>query len=111
MSTYLRRTTLAVLSLLLLTSCGFYMAPVMPPSGLLFGSVKAPIDTNADNTTIGSKTGEAASISILGLFAFGDCSINSAARDGNMSTVTHADYNYTNVLWIYQSFTTIVYGD
>lgn len=102
---------LVLVSLLFLSGCGFYMAPVMPPQGLLFTSTSAPLDTNVERTEIGDKTGESTAISILTLFAFGDCSVESAARNGNIDTVTYADYSYINVLGIYQGFTTIVYGN
>jgi hypothetical protein len=102
----------ACLFLVFLTGCGIgYFSPVVPPMGIFFESTKAPMDINVERTELGSKQGEANSVSILGLFAFGDCSISTAARNGSIKTVNHADYSYLNVLGIYQSYTTIVYGD
>jgi len=91
--------------------CAFYQAPVVPPGGLLFANTKAPMDVDTDKTETGTKIGEASTLSILSLFTFGDCSINAAAQNGNLKTVNHVDYSYTNVLGVYQNFTTIAYGD
>jgi len=107
--------TLAVLSVVafLVTSfvgCG-YVAPVVPPQGFLYAQVKAPMDTNMDDTKLGAKKGEASSMSILGLIATGDAGVKAAAAQGNITTVTAIDYEYTNILGFYQKFTTIVYGD
>ncbi len=100
-------------SLFLTTGCGLvgYYAPVMPPSGLFFSSVQAPIDIDADPTTFGMKAGQSSAFSVLGLFAFGDASVASAARDGNLTTIHHLDYDYLNVLFIFQRFTTTAYGE
>lgn len=100
-----------IIAVALSLGCAYYSAPVMPPGGALFENVKGPIDTDAENTPIGYRCGESKSISILGLFAFGDCSISSAAHNGAIKTVEHVDYAYLNVLGIYQAFTTIAYGE
>ncbi len=101
-----------LLCLVVMPGCaGIWFAPVMPPQGGMFTAISGPMDTDVDQTTIGSRSGSASTICVLGMFAFGDASISAAAEDGNLSTVNHVDYSYLNVLGIYQSFTTIVYGD
>lgn len=109
----MRRFILATLclSLLLTAGCGGYFAPVMPPSGLAFTAIKAPIDTDADKTPVASKSGESSSFSIFLLFAFGDASVNSAAENGGLTTIDQVDYSYLNILGLFQSFTTIVHGE
>ncbi|MBN1902319.1 TRL-like family protein [Candidatus Sumerlaeota bacterium] len=102
--------SLVILSLAL-TGCMTYSAPVIPPSGLIFQNSKAPMDINIEKTEIGMKTGTSNSISILGLIAFGDCSIKAASQNGGVNAIDHADYEYFNILGIYQRFTTIVYGN
>ena len=99
------------LCLFSLSGCAYYVAPVMPPSGFLFASFEAPIDTDANQTKVAPKMGASSSSSILCLFAFGDASVNSAARNGNISTIDHVDYAYLNIVFIYQKFTTKVYGE
>ena len=50
-------------------------------------------------------------IAILGLFSSGDGSVRTAAANGGISEVKHIDYEYKNVLGIYQRYTTVVYGN
>ena len=94
--------------LLLLSGC--LSAPFEPPVGLV-SVIKAPLSTEG-NWEMGSKSGESSSISILlGLVAVGDCSISTAAEAGGVSKVNHVDYEYRNILGIYQKATVIVYGE
>ena len=90
--------------------CGM-VAPVVPPMGLIYNNVKAPIDINVDKTSFGTKRGEASVVAILGLFSGGDGSIQAAAKDGGITTVNHVDYEFTSVLGVYQRYATVVYGD
>lgn len=104
---------IALLALALggLGCAGVYQAPVMPPGGA-FTNVNAPLDTDVEPSTMeGSKRGEASTHNILGLVAWGDASIAEAARDGEIQSVEHADYEFLNVLGIYSQFTTVVEGE
>lgn len=94
-----------------LSGCVTYRAPVMPPPGVFFTSVQAPLDTDAAATNVGSKVGMSSSVSVFGMFAFGDASVESAARDGNISSIHHLDYEYLNVLFLFQKFTTRAHGE
>lgn len=99
------------LCVLLLTGCAGYSAPVVPSLAPVFTNTKAPLDIDLDETRLGSKVGKASTTSVL-FFAFGDASIAAAARDGGITTIRHADYEYLNVFFgIYTSFTTVVRGD
>lgn len=104
--------TLAVV--LLLSGCTFsisaYSAPVMPPQGLLFSNVRSVVDVDTESTPVDGLSGEASSIAILSLFAVGDASITTAARDAGINRVDHVEYEYFNVLGIFQQFTIIAYG-
>jgi hypothetical protein len=102
---------LLMLGVLFLTGCAWYSTPVVPPLGLIYAQYKAPISTNFNGTKTGSKTGTAESTSILGWIALGDCSTNTAAKNGNIQTINYADYEYMNVLGVFQSFKTTVYGE
>ena len=91
---------------------GCMTAPFQPSSGLLFTDTKAPLQLDYDNTDLGHKIGTGSSTSILGLFAFGDCSVQAAAKDGGIKTIKHTDYEFTNVLFgIFTKTTVYVYGD
>ena len=89
----------------------FMTAPVVPPQGLLFSSTSAPLDVDLDKTQLGSKQGTASTACILGLVAFGDASTQAAARSAGITTINHADYKTFNVLGLFSSYTTVVYGD
>ncbi len=93
----------------MLTGC--YCAPVKPPVGYFYSDYKSPLDADYDKTAVGMKSGSAESISILGLFATGDCSAKTAAENGGIHTIQGADYTFYNVLGVYQRFNTVVYGE
>lgn len=101
----------AILAVVVLTLCSCYSAPVMPPGGMIYSEIAAPLDVDANNTDMGGKTGWAETMSILGLVAMGDCSVEAAAKQGGIKTVKHLDYKYMNVLGIYQKFTVVAKGD
>lgn len=105
----LARTLLAVILITPLTSC-YFAAPVVPPIGMVYSDIKAPMDPDFNSTAAPSKSGKAMATTILGLVATGDCSIKAAAENGGLSTIDSADYKYFNVLGVYQTFTTIVHG-
>ncbi len=107
-------TLTAILFLaLLLFSTGCMMAPVVPPIGGMYTNIKAPIDLNSgDGKVIGPKKGEASSVAICGLVAFGDAGLHAAAENGNLTTINHVDYRFLNILMgAYSKYTTIVYGE
>ena len=61
---------------------------------------------------MGSRRGEASCTAILGIIAWGDCSLKAAADAGGITTVQHTDYSFSNVIvGIYQSYTTVAYGE
>jgi len=106
----LARALLGITLAIPLTGC-FFAAPVIPPSGMFFSDIKAPMDIDMNKTPVAAKSGEAMTTSILGLVATGDCSIKAAAQAGGITTIESVDYKYYNVLGVYQTFTTIVHGN
>jgi hypothetical protein len=77
-----------------------------------FVNVKIPLDTDLDRTQLGSKVGEASAQSVLWLVFWGDSGTQAAAKQGGITTITHADRQILTVLFgIYARETTIVYGD
>jgi len=105
------KTTFATVVSLLAAIClsGCLSAPFQPPAGMV-SVTKAPLSTEG-NWTVGSKRGEASSFCVLGLYAAGDCSISAAARNGGLKKIYHSDYEYFNVIGIWQKTTVIVYGE
>ena len=104
-------TKLIILMTSLIIFSGCVSAPFVPPLGVAYTNIKSPLDTDLGETQLGSKVGEATTTSILGLFAYGDASIDTAANYGNISKINHVDYVYKNILGILQETTVVVYGD
>jgi len=99
--------------LFLLTTLGavlFSGCAIRPTHALIYSDAIAPYqatNVSADAT----KTGESDECTnILGLIATGDCSISSAKRNGNISTVSSVDWKGTNILGIYSTGKTIITG-
>ncbi len=116
-----------------LSSMGCATAGGSPVSGILFTVIKAPSSdivisescpTNssrggitgkegfsASDSRAATKSGTASCHSILGLFAIGDCGIDAAKKAGGINKVTYIDHSTLGVLFLYGSYTTVVYGD
>lgn len=107
----LQKTAVVGLTGAALAFTGCISAPFVPPVGYVFNDTQAPLDLNADKTQLGAKRGEASTVCILGLFATGDASAQTAAAAGGVKTIQHADYQFFNVLGVYQKTTVVVYGD
>lgn len=81
-------------------------------NGCVYANVKAPLDTNLDETRLGDRRGESHAHSVLGLVAWGDAGTRAAAEEGGITTIRHADQRFIAVLGlVYTRVTTIVYGD
>lgn len=101
------KKTMAVLLGLALSGC--ISAPFMPPQGLV-GIAKAPLSTKG-NWNAGSKVGTASVKSVLCLYAWGDCSITEAARNGGLKRIDYVDYKYVNIIGIWQELQVFAYGE
>ena len=90
-------------------STGCVGAPVVPPLGLIYTEIDAPLFIGPGGT--GAKRGESSVVSILGLVSTGDGSVKAAAAAGGITNVERTDYEFMNFLGIYQRYTTVVYGN
>ncbi|HPI92205.1 MAG TPA: TRL-like family protein [Deltaproteobacteria bacterium] len=81
---------------------------------LLYNDVKTPLPSlsvNAD-TQNRTSTGKASCASYVWLVALGDCSVETAMKNGNITKVHHVDSEFTSYFFgIYTKFTTVVYGE
>jgi len=107
----MNRLFVAAIAAIVLLAMGCYSAPVMPPTGLIFMNVEAPVSPAVAGQPMGARTGRASASSILGLFAWGDASVAAAVRNGGIVEPQHIDYEFFNILLIYQKFTTVVHGE
>ena len=108
----MRKSVMVLAALcLVLAVAGCYTAPVMPPFGGIYSDYSAPMTTEFNGQeAVPQKEGMATSYSVLGLVAWGDCSVRSAAAAGQLYSVSYCDYRYHNVLGIYQEFTVVARG-
>lgn len=92
-------------------------APVKPPIGGSYGHNRAPVDLNFVETQLGSKVGSAQTRFIREPFcgvpiaAWGEASVEAAAKSAGIQHVNHVDYEFLNVLNLYAELTVWVYGD
>ncbi|MBE6406064.1 MAG: TRL-like protein family [Lentisphaerae bacterium] len=91
-------------SVALTTGCATSM-----PLGLINTMITTPV-TVGNGEIKWERTGEASCYSLLGLFAWGDSSINAACKESNIHRVGWVSTRVHNVLGIYGVYTTIVYG-
>lgn len=80
------------------------------PMGNLYTDVKLPVDAEQGAGSAQSM-GSTSCTSILSLVATGDCSIEAAKKNGNISEVTHVDWEAKNYLGLYGKYTLTVYGN
>ena len=103
-------------ALLLASGCVTCTYPGGPtPAGLIFAVVTTPAQSLAvatDNSVKSDKQGMATACGLLGLFAYGDSSIDAAMKNGGITKVHHVDHK---VVAIFYSFfftdQTLVYGE
>lgn len=80
------------------------------PVGMISTNLKLPIATTAAGD-VSHKTGEASCTSILSMVASGDCSIETAKKNGGITHVHHVDWHVENLLGIWANYKVVVYGD
>lgn len=77
--------------------------------GGIYTNVTTPV--NATSNERGAKTGTAKCLSVLGIAATGDCSIEAAAKNGNITEIKTVDKKSYSVLGLFYEQTTIVTGN
>ena len=103
-------SAVSIPALLMAIGCAMTSAPVIPPPALV-QTYTAPLDIDNDETRLGSKVGKSQTFNVLGIAAWGDGSTRAAAKNGGITTIRSADYEYFSVFGVYSRYTTIVHGD
>lgn len=89
-------------------------------AGFAFGGHKTSLGAiyNSSRTNemvtqnaLGSKMGEACAKSILGWVTLGDASVEKAAKDGGITTVSSVDHNFKNYVGVYSIYCVQVSGE
>ncbi len=90
----------------------FVLLLVVSMTACAYVNTKTPYDKNLENTDLGTKVGTAEAYSLFWLFAWGDASYATAANNGNIKVIKHADQQVLQVLLgFYTRWRVIVYGD
>ena len=85
---------------------------MMLMSGCIYMKVQRPHDKNYDKTELGTKIGKSSLQSILWCVSWGDAGTRTAAENGGIRVIRHADAEYYMVfMGLYARVTTVVYGD
>ncbi|MBN2297127.1 MAG: TRL-like family protein [Deltaproteobacteria bacterium] len=93
-----------VAALFLINGCA---TPV--PVGVVYTELKLPITATGESGK-NLKVGTAECISVLGLVATGDASIQEAMDDGGITKISHIDWEVKNILGILGRYKVVVYG-
>lgn len=81
-----------------------------PTRALVYSNATSPMGVTSAKS--GNKRGESEKCTnILGIAATGDCSIESAMKNGGITNVTSVDWEGSNFLLIFSSGKTIVTGE
>lgn len=91
-------------SLVLFSSCG-----AVGLVGAIYTGVTTPVAVTSNE--VGNKVGTSSGISILGLVAVGQGSIDRAAKQAGITKISHVDVKTTSVLGIYSQSKYFVYGE
>jgi len=96
--------SLALLCVLAVSGCATSF-----PQGAFFTDLNLPMQATPDLGGA-TKVGTAKCISILGLIATGDCSIEAAGKSAGITKVNHVDWQAHNILGIYGEYQVKVFG-
>jgi hypothetical protein len=104
----MKKSSLIILALVILGSVSNCALSGFGPIGGLFTDHKIGVFATG---TEGSKKGNACATSILGLVAYGDASVEEAARKSNISKISNINLHSFSVLGVYGTLCTHVQGD
>lgn len=93
------------LACFVLGGCASYM-----PLGVIYTGVQGPMAAGGGAVKY-SKVGKSEAQSVLGIIATGDASIQTAVKNGGITTIKYVDYHVENILGVIGKYTTTVYGD
>ncbi len=97
-----------LVAFLILNGCAAYATSPVP--GMLYNDVKAPLAVT-NSQTAPTKKGVGEATSFLGLFAFGDTSIETIAQVAGITEIHHVDYHSTSILGLFATYEVTVYGN
>lgn len=80
-----------------------------PLTGFWYTNVKTPITATGNSNS--TKVGSAQAVSVLGIVATGDASIEAAAKSSGITKIHHVDAESTSILGFFAKYKIYVYGE
>lgn len=98
---------------LLCVALSLSMATTANAMALFYTDATYPVTaTGAEVKDLSSlKQGESSATSVLFLVEVGDAGVDTAARNGGISKISHIDVNEKTVLFFFRKLTVTVYGE
>ena len=79
------------------------------PVGSMYSDIKLPLEATEQGSS-SPKTGTASCKSYFAMVATGDCSIETAKKNGSIKHIHHIDWDVKNIIGL-GTYTVTVYGD
>ena len=94
----------------LLSGCASVAITPVNVTGFAYTNMSTPLLVTASQEKP-TKVGRATVRSIMGFYASGDASVETAARNGGISRIHHVDVETQSILGVIADVTTVVYGN
>jgi hypothetical protein len=99
-----------------LAGCVIYEAPVVPPQGVIFTNVRAPLTTHFGATPTQGRVGKASTAYLWEPFfgtsyAWDKADVETAMRKAGLTKVYYADHRFFSILGLFGMFTVVVHGE
>jgi hypothetical protein len=89
-----------------------FLITVLLFTGCAYVDIRAPFDTDLNQSELGTKKGTSDAYCVLWLVAWGDASYAKAAENGDIQIMKHADQEIHQIFFgCYTHWKVIVYGD
>jgi len=107
-----RSSMIVILMTFLLIAFISSCSTTSPVVGVFYTNVTSPSGDKVATEAINfDKVGEATCKSVLGLVAWGECSIDGAMKNGGLTKVHHVDQLTMGIAFFYSEFTVKAYGE
>jgi len=102
-----------VLTVSLLVIMMWGCATSSPVTGIVTSTTHSGLGSAGvvDNAVPITKEGRSKCISVLGIYAYGDCSVEAAKANGGIKNVQSVSHETSGIAFFYHRYSTIVKGD
>ncbi len=102
----LKTIVLITISSFFLFSCAAVKSPLI---GIVYTGVKSPVTATSNSNS--TKVGTSQAVSVLGIVAAGDASIDAASNSAGITKIHYVDEEGISVLGIFARYKVFVYGE